>query len=902
MSFNLRRFSKRALVLGASMILVGTCALVGGIAAQGSASAAAAIQSYSATVTIPVPPASSYAGSGGGDGWGLAFTDTAVYNVFHHDSSLIVACHLQSDASPCWSPEVITDGSGNGYASSGQPGLWMDQRTGKLYTYATRNDSTGGVVCIDTTIATTTSDPFCGFTQLTAVGEASLGVGWSTMSAPALIGSHWYGVNFVNNSGVQGSKNTVLCFDVQALAPCANQPFSLGVGNGVVATGAPTTAAAIGSRLIAPITVGGITELACFDSVTGAPCAGSWPRPLGNGYGVGAPFPLLSPTGVIQGVCVPSGIDECFDLGGIATSTPAGMTSAISRSDGWNGPAFVLGPRVYLANGNTNQVECFDAATAATCVNFPKQMSSDYIYTVNGDPQRPTCIWVNSDNGSDQIRNLDAYTGGACGHGPLRVLASTVVLDTQACAPTSYTSLQVLDPVRTGYTSGSVGFQDGDGTSIVGLTDKPLDATGSLDLTPYNLSTSVGLPQFLVTLVGAQAATASVTVKLTWAGTGDSSCVIPVDGPGTTTTSTSLSGGGQSSPSIIVPSNTPVTDQAVLAGPNAGTATGTITYGVYSDASCATQVSLGTAKQFSNGVVPASDAVRLTTPGTYYWQAMYSGDVWNGASTSPCGSEIETVAAASVEPPNLSAVIQISTSAIYDGSRVVVSSPELQAACAAVSFETLQGGTPAAPTVGGGSLPVVVDADGNVTVVVDGIGCIPGRYTVLSAIPAFGVNASTVISVNPPQITFPYRFAGYPANEVETGNTTASGHSDVYTVFIISTSPAYAEDTATISAASLANHCKAGTRWESNGTGSPFVNSTTATATIDNDGNASFVFKGASCAGGKNKVTLTVATGGKRNPKYSTSYVIVPPAITYSGPQPGMTMNVNPTPLMLIGG
>ena len=370
-----------------------------------------------------------------------------------------------------------------------------------------------------------------------------------------------------------------------------------------------------------------------------------------------------------------------------------------------------------------------------------------------------------------------------------------------------------------------------------------------------------------------------------------------------TTITTLLGGWGQSGATITVAPSSAVSDQGTLAGADAAVATGTFTYDVYSDTGCTSKVNAGAPLSITSpGVMPASAPVSLSQPGTYYWQATYSGDDLNLPSTSPCGSEIETVAAASVEPPNLSAVIQISTSAIYDGSRVVVSSPELQAACAAVSFETLQGGTPAAPTVGGGSLPVVVDADGNVTVVVDGIGCIPGRYTVLSAIPAFGVNASTVISVNPPQITFPYRFAGYPANEVETGNTTASGHSDVYTVFIISTSPAYAEDTATISAASLANHCKAGTRWESNGTGSPFVNSATATATIDNDGNASFVFKGASCAGGKNKVTLTVATGGKRNPKYSTSYVIVPPAITYSGPQPGMTMNVNPTPLMLIGG
>jgi len=66
--------------------------------------AALADVTYSHEQTIPVPPASSYAGGGGGDGWAVAMTPTAVYNVFHHNSQLQVACHLQSDASACWAP------------------------------------------------------------------------------------------------------------------------------------------------------------------------------------------------------------------------------------------------------------------------------------------------------------------------------------------------------------------------------------------------------------------------------------------------------------------------------------------------------------------------------------------------------------------------------------------------------------------------------------------------------------------------------------------------------------------------------------------------------------------------------------------------------------------------------
>jgi hypothetical protein len=112
------------------------------------------------------------------------------------------------------------------------------------------------------------------------------------------------------------------------------------------------------------------------------------------------------------------------------------------------------------------------------------------------------------------------------------------------------------------------------------------------------------------------------------------------------TTSTSLSGGGQSGASISVPESTAVTDTATLSGTNASTATGTVTYSVYSDSGCTTAVSTGTAQSITApGTLPASSPVTLSTPGTYYWQASYSGDAANTASMSTCGSEVVIVGA-----------------------------------------------------------------------------------------------------------------------------------------------------------------------------------------------------------------------------------------------------------------
>lgn len=113
-----------------------------------------------------------------------------------------------------------------------------------------------------------------------------------------------------------------------------------------------------------------------------------------------------------------------------------------------------------------------------------------------------------------------------------------------------------------------------------------------------------------------------------------------------TTVATSLSGGGQSGTSISVPPGTGVTDQATLSGANAATATGTVTYDVYSNAGCTDLVNSGMAQTISTpGTLPASAAVSLSTPGTYYWEATYSGDTANAGSPSTCGAtgEVETV-------------------------------------------------------------------------------------------------------------------------------------------------------------------------------------------------------------------------------------------------------------------
>jgi hypothetical protein len=81
-----------------------------------------------------------------------------------------------------------------------------------------------------------------------------------------------------------------------------------------------------------------------------------------------------------------------------------------------------------------------------------------------------------------------------------------------------------------------------------------------------------------------------------------------------------------------------VTDSATLTGATAD-AGGTVTYKVYTDNACTLNpVDAGT-KTVTNGVVPDSNPVTFNTAGTFFWQAVYSGDANNSGATSACTSE-----------------------------------------------------------------------------------------------------------------------------------------------------------------------------------------------------------------------------------------------------------------------
>ena len=123
--------------------------------------------------------------------------------------------------------------------------------------------------------------------------------------------------------------------------------------------------------------------------------------------------------------------------------------------------------------------------------------------------------------------------------------------------------------------------------------------------------------------------------------------------PAPTSLITSQKAAGQTGPSLSVPAGTTgETDQATISGANAARATGTLAYTLYSDPSCKASSAIASSTVAVGGALaPASAPVATDlAPGTYYWQAVYSGNqgsiqgqVGNSPSTSPCGSEVLTI-------------------------------------------------------------------------------------------------------------------------------------------------------------------------------------------------------------------------------------------------------------------
>jgi hypothetical protein len=139
--------------------------------------------------------------------------------------------------------------------------------------------------------------------------------------------------------------------------------------------------------------------------------------------------------------------------------------------------------------------------------------------------------------------------------------------------------------------------------------------------------------------------------------TSDATAIVtPVTGTGQKTLvtepvalTTTQTHGKKSGESLSIPAGTVgETDRATLTGTNVAHATGSVSYALYSKASCVASSAVfhSAARTVAGPAAPASAPVTdVLVAGRYYWRATYSGDQSNAPAMSRCGAEVLTVTA-----------------------------------------------------------------------------------------------------------------------------------------------------------------------------------------------------------------------------------------------------------------
>jgi hypothetical protein len=221
----------------------------------------------------------------------------------------------------------------------------------------------------------------------------------------------------------------------------------------------------------------------------------------------------------------------------------------------------------------------------------------------------------------------------------------------------------------------------------------------------------------------------------------------------------------------------------------------------------------------------------------------------------------------------LHAIVQVEAQPAFANDDVFIYSQQLLNSCESVTFYQNDGTTLSKYL--GSSATVELDNDGNTTVELSATECAPGPSLLeadLVAAPYY--TATTTIQANPPNVTNP-GLTAFPNPEVEVGDGTLTG-SNVYAVFYFEDNPVYAETPVEISSAQLQDRCLGGHTWSAGNGGSG--DETEGTTTLDNDGNAVFIFEGISCAPG-DSVVVGDLVGGTHD-TYDTTFTITAPTPT----------------------
>lgn len=496
------------------------------IKASATSVAAGAIDGYSqqySTETTAAVPTSSFTANSGGDGWGVTFYDNYIFNVFHHVAQTVVDCHLRTTGERCagFTHQVSTLEAGVtvNYQAAMRSDAWVDAISGKLYAFsaptAGTNANRAGVICLDVTSTPTE----CGFTPLT--GDDSVN-DHGHLSDSVNVGRRLFGAE-------SAGTNSLVCFDAASASKCANSPVTLDGTAGASWGSGGIHLETIGTRVFARTS----SKMYCFNASDLSVCSGGhWPATL-SAENTSDPQTVVHTDqfGVPNGVC---SLNDCFNLSGVSQDAVVSNFSEV-----WVNPFAVMGAgtnqwaytttttlgRAFSSNGST--MACFDYSTGALCTGFSARTWGQ-LYSIFVDPENPSCLWTNSDEGL--ISNLDAITGQAgCSTNATVTLQPSQFAPRYACSTDQgidqWRILKISNLVGGGtVTSIKLTVRNSLGNPVAGFTGLPVVVGQEVDLTAMNIALSGSRPTFSFAFSLASGSITSATIAVDYKGKGPELC------------------------------------------------------------------------------------------------------------------------------------------------------------------------------------------------------------------------------------------------------------------------------------------------------------------------------------------------------------------------------------------
>ncbi len=706
-----------------------------------------------------------------------------------------------------------------------------------------------------------------------------------TMATPGVTTSPTSGTITLGGSDSDGATVT----GTDGVTPTGSVTFYLCTGNGSACTAGTPGVVDLGT-----VTVSGSGDTATATSPSYTPAAPGAYCFLG----------VYSGDGNYAGASDSSTIRECFIVKmatPTVTTSPTSATIKLGNSDsdsvtvaGTDGVTPTGSVHFYVCPGNANA--CTTGTPGVVDLGMVAVSGSGDTATTTGPAFKPSVTGAYCFLGVYSGDNN--YAGASDSSTTRECFTVTVATPTVTTSPTSGTV--------------TLGGSDSDGATVTGPGTVGVTPTGTVTFYvcgPFKTATActtTGTKLGAVTVSGSgdtvTATSPSYTPKSTgiycflgvysgdnnYAGASDSSTTrecftVTMDPSSVVTTPTT--------PSIVLGHTD--SDSVVVTGSAAGgSPTGTVTFYVCgpttSFTSCtSTKNRVKKAVKLTPGADDTSTATSKpfepTAVGDWCFAGYYSGDSHylpaSDSSVEECIKVLPQCGISVTVSPNplietgdseIHGVVQVEACTKFANEKVEIDSTQLTNTCQSLSFGTLQSGVPP-----GNPIQVTLDNDGNATVTVTGIDCAPGQSLIeADLVAAPYLTTTTILSALPPAVTTA-SVVGYPADEVETGDSPASGVSDVYAVFYVETDPVYAGTTVDIDSAQLFDSCLGGVTWTSNQGTSTVA---TATAILDDDGNAVFVFTGAQCAPGSSAVIADAVAG--THTTYTTTYTVLPPTVT----------------------